>query len=47
MMEMIKKNLNKHSYTEKNLSIFLYTIHALFVLCGSFQLIVVVKMLSW
>ena len=37
-----EKSLNKRSYTEKNLSIYSKTIHATFILCGSFQLIVVV-----
>ena len=43
-----KNTLNKRSYTEKkHLSIYSLTIYAPLVLRGSFQVIVVVKMLLW
>ena len=45
--ENYKKTLNKRSYKEKNLNIYSRTIHAPLVQRSSFQLIVVVKMLSW
>ena len=40
-MEMIKRPLINILTQKKVLNIYLYTIHVLFVLCGSFQLIVV------
>ena len=42
-MKMIKRPSINVPTQKKHLSIYSYTIHAQFVLCGSFQLIVVVK----
>ena len=42
-----KKTLNNFATQKQNLSIYSLKIHDLFVLCGGFQRMVVVKMLLW